>query len=129
MKLNKLTAIISAVLVFLLPLTALADKRNYKPPAEKGEVYIVVRYKQGFGPQPTQVSVSWGNWQKSQTFSPPKKLLLPGSGVPEGIVIKLRHTKNDSVEMTVESNGSIEYISQGGPPSAWNQKEYERVSW
>lgn len=129
MKLNKFTAIISAVLVFLLPLSALADRRNYRPPAEKGYVYIVVRYRQTFGPQPTQVSVSWGNWQKSGNFSPPKKLLLPGSGVPEGIVIKLRHSKNDSIEMTVESNGSINYVSQGDPPSAWNQKEYEKVNW
>lgn len=129
MKTNKFTAFICAVLVFLLPLTALADRRTYKPPAEKGDVYIVVRYKQGFGPQPTQVSVSWGNWQKSANFSPPKKLLLPGSGVPEGIVIKLRHSKNDSVEMSIESNGSIEYVSQGSAPGAWSQKEYQQVSW
>lgn len=129
MKLNKFIAFTSLVTVFLLPLTALADRRTYKPPPEKGYVYIVVNYKKGFGPQPTQVSVSWGNWRKSATFSPPKKLLLPGSGIPEGVVIRLRHSKNDSTELTVESNGSIEYVSQGTPPSAWNRKEYEKVNW
>lgn len=129
MKLNKFTALISTILIFLLPLVALADRRTYRPPAEKGDIYIVVRYKQGFGPQPTRVSVSWGNWQRSGTFSPPKKLLLPGSGVPEGIVIKLRHSKNDSIEMSIESNGSIEYVNQGSPPSGWNRKEYEKGYW
>jgi len=129
MKSNKLIAFASIIIVFLLPLTTLADKRNYTPPAQTGDIYIVVRYKQTFGPQPTQVSIFWGNWKKSGTFKPPAKLLFPGSGVPEGIVIKLRHSKKDSVQLTVESDGSVEYVSQGDPPSAWNQKEYVKVNW
>lgn len=129
MKRKSLAVLTNAVLIILLPLVCLADSRRYTPPAEKGDVYIVIRYRQGFGPQPTQVSVNWGNWQKSDTFSPPNKLLLPGSGIPEGIVIKLRHTKNDSIEMGINTNGSIGYVSQGGPPNEWNRKEYQKISW
>lgn len=129
MKLKKFTVFTSLVFVLLLPLIALADKRNYTPPSETGYIYIVVQYKRTFGPQPTQVSVFWGNWKKNQIFKPPLKLLFPGSGVPEGVVIRLRHSKKDSVQLTVESNGSIEYVSQGDPPSAWNQKEYTKVNW
>lgn len=129
MKRKLLAFTINTILILLLPLICLADSRRYTPPAERGEIYIVIRYKQTFGPQPTQVSINWGNWQKNDTFNPPNKLLLPGSGVPEGIVIKLRHTKNDSVEMGINSNGSIGSVSQGNPPSEWNRKEYQKINW
>lgn len=122
---NLFRGLLTAVLVTSLVTITLADSRSYTPPAETGTVYIIVRYRQGFGPQPTKISVRWGGYSLDETFSPPKKLLLPGSGIPEGFVIRLKHTKKDSLRIDVQTDGSIVNIYQGGEPSECRRGEYK----
>ncbi|MGI8883903.1 MAG: hypothetical protein ACR2IA_06635 [Pyrinomonadaceae bacterium] len=126
---NKILATIMIFVTLTFPLTVFADRKSYKPPAEKGTVYVIVKFRQGFGPQPTNISINWGNYNRSETIKPPLKGLFPGSGIPEGFVIKLRHTKNDSIELGAESDGSIQNIYQGSEPGECSKGEWKCISW
>ncbi|MBC7929140.1 MAG: hypothetical protein H7Z38_01070 [Rubrivivax sp.] len=117
-----------------MTMIVLADSRSYTPPAEKGEIYVVIRYRTagsmgGMYAQRTNVSVAWGRFNKSGSVNPPQ--VLPGRAIAaKGFVLKLRHTKNDSVSLTVETDGRIvQGPYQGGAPSEWNDGDYKRVEW
>lgn len=125
---------IAAMLIAAASAIALADSRSYTPPAEKGDVYVVIRYRTagsmgGMYAQRTSVSVTWGRYNRSGSVNPPQ--ILPGRAVAaKGFVLKLRHTKNDSVQLTVETDGRIvQGPYQGDPPSEWNDGDYERIKW
>lgn len=109
-----------------LPATVLADSRTFSPPSEKGTIYVVVRFTKGLGvlPQDTNVSIRWGNWSKSGRFN-------PGGGRTGkyGFVISLRHTKNDSIPLTVSTDGTITSIYQGSAPSEWSSGNYHTANW
>lgn len=112
--------------ILALPLTIWADSRNYTPPPEKGNIWVIVRFTKGFGivPMDTNVSIKWGNWQKSGKFHP------GNSRTPKnGFVIKLRHSKNDSVPLTVNTDGRIVNIFQGDPPGEWSDGNWHKDSW
>lgn len=126
MKTRILVVVVIAFCVAALPLTTLAESRTWTPPAEKGNVYVIVRFTKGGGvlPQDTNVSVRWGSWSKSGRFNP------GGDTLPKyGFVIKLRHTKNDSVPLTVSTDGRIENIYQGDPPAEWSSGTYHIKNW
>lgn len=112
---------------------ATGDSQTYNPPAERGEIYVVVRYRQGgmggMYAQPTSLSVAWGAFRKSGSIRPPQ--VLPGRAIgAKGFVLKLRHTKNDSVGLTVSTDGRISQGPyQGRPPSEWNDGDYAHVEW
>ena len=129
MKNYKFQAVGSLILLFIISLVVFADTRNYSPPPEKGFIYIVVRYRQGIVPQPTRITVKWGRYNREDEIRPPAKLLFPGSGIPEGFVIRLRHTNNDSISLTVETNGSIQQLYQGNEPREWKRGEYKQLTW
>jgi len=126
MKRKTLAATIMVFCVFAMPLTVWADSRSYTPPAQKGNIYIVIRFTKGGGvlPQDTNVSIRWGNWSKSGRFN-------PGGGRTgkDGFVIRLRHAKNDSVPLTVSTDGSIQNIYQGDEPREWSNGNYHTASW
>jgi hypothetical protein len=109
---------------------AWADSASYTPPAQKGDIYVVLQYKPGAINDlaikaPTKVSVTWGSFKKSETVKPHIM-----AGVPMGFVLKLKHTKADSIPLTVETDGKIEKKPlQGAPPPQWNNKAYRQVSW
>lgn len=115
--------------VLWVPLTVRADYRRWSPPAKKGYVYVVIKYKSLAG-QPTNVKITWGNWSNSGQFTA-ARALLPGRGVPSGFVIRLEHKKADSVPIEVETDGRIFGISQpDSPPSEWNDtSNYKTVKW
>lgn len=128
--------LIVALTFFTLPasvIVAVGDSQTYTPPPERGEIYVVVRYRLGgmggMYAQPTSLSVSWGAFRKSGTIRPPQ--VGPGRAMgAKGFVLKLRHTKNDSVALTVSTDGRIvQGPYQGGPPSEWNDGDYKRVEW
>jgi hypothetical protein len=96
---------------------ALADSRSYRPPAQTGDVYIVINYKKtSLRTETTNVTVSWGRYRRGGSVSPPQ---IPAGRAlsAKGFVFHLRHTKNDSKSMTVETDGRmIQGPYQGGPP-------------
>lgn len=114
-------------------IVATGDSQTYNPPAERGEIYVVVRYRQGgmggIVAQPTSLSVAWGAFRKSGSIRPPQ--VLPGRAIgAKGFVLKLRHTKNDSVGLTVSTDGRISQGPyQGRPPGEWNDGDYAHVEW
>src|SRR4051794_26791081 len=121
-----LTVVISLAAV---PTNLLAgDRRDFTPPAQRGKVYIVVRFTGAASivPKNVQAKVVWGSWNQTGSFN------SGGGRVPkEGFVIRLNHAKNDSVQLTVTTSGetSIERISQGEPPSEWSNGNYNTASW
>ncbi len=115
--------------VLALPLTVLANSQSFTPPAEKGTIYVIMKYRQTFGPQATQISINWGAYSNSDTINPPQKGLFPGSAVPEGFVIRLKHKKADSIRLDASSNGYIQNIYQGGEPSECSRKEWKCINW
>ena len=47
-----------------------------------------------------------------------------------GFIITLRHTKNDSIPMTVTSEGQIEKVEQlDSPPRQWSDSKYDKYNW
>lgn len=128
MKKQICSLLLTAVLLLSLPINLWADSSRYTPPAEKGDIYIVIEFKGQFPrKQPTSVNISWGNWSRNRTVNP-KSFVLPNN-IPEGFVIHLRHTKNDSIPIEVSTEGRIISIYQGNPPSQWNKKGWSQENW
>ncbi len=123
---RKLIATIGILFCLLAaPANIWADSRRYTPPTEKGTVYIVIKYRQTAGPQPTKVTISWGGWKLNETFDPPKTQMLAGNCCPEGFVIVLKHKKNDSIPIDINTNGNIRDVYQGNAPAECNQSGYK----
>jgi hypothetical protein len=125
---SKLIATIGILFCLLaIPSAVWADSTTWTPPAEKGTIYIFIKYRTTFGPQPTKVSIFWGNWNLNETFNPPKQLMTPGNCCPEGFIIVLKHKKNDSIPININTNGTIERnkIYQGAAPLECNSAEYK----
>lgn len=111
-----------------VPLAVLADSQTYTPPAEKGKIYVLINFAgaSGIVPKDLKVSVKWGGWQKSGAFN------SGGGRTPkDGVIIRLNHTKNDSVPLTVSTSaeGSIANIYQGGEPSQRSSGNWHYVEW
>lgn len=115
----------------IFALSCLADTKSYTPPPEKGDIYVVIQYKRGAlnAAATTRFSVRWGNFNRSDSVIPPK--VLPGRALSaKGFVLRLSHKKNDSVQLTVDTDGRIvNGPYQGKPPSEWNNNDYKRVDW
>lgn len=109
---------------------AFADSRTYRPPAETGYIYAVITYKRtALRTETTNVSVRWGGYNRSGSVSPPQ--VLPGRALSaKGFVLRLKHAKNDSVPLTVETDGRlIQGPYQGNPPAQWNDGDYRHIEW
>jgi hypothetical protein len=133
---RRATLLVTVVVALIIAATGvvLADSRTYTPPAEKGDIYVVIRYRTagsmgGMYAQRTSLSVAWGRYNKSGSVNPPQ--VLPGRAIAaKGFVLKLRHTKNDSVQLAVETDGRIvQGPYQGTAPSERNDGDYKRVEW
>lgn len=81
--------LIVALTFFMLlasAIVAAGDSQTYNPPAERGEIYVVVRYRLGgmggIYAQPTSLSVSWGAFRKNGTIRPPQ--VGPGRAMGKG---------------------------------------------
>lgn len=114
--------------VLAIPATVWADSQTFTPPAEKGKIYVVVRFggTTGIVGKDTRITIKWGGWQKSGTFN------SGGGRVPKyGYVIRLDHKKNDSVPLTVTTSAEtyIEDIYQGGEPSQKGNSNWHYVEW
>jgi hypothetical protein len=125
---RKITALVGILLCAIgLPLTVWADSRTYRPPAKRGTIYVVVDFKdynsRDFYPK-TTVSVKWGSFSRTKKFGTATTIRTAG------VVITLRHTKDDSVPLTVETDGRILSIQQSdSPPSQWNSGMYQKDNW
>jgi hypothetical protein len=109
---------------------AVADSRNYRPPAETGYIYTVILYKRtALRTETTSVSVRWGAYNRSGSVTPPQ--ILPGRALSaKGFVLRLRHSKNDSVPLNLDTNGRITTGPyQGSPPAEWNNGDYRHIEW
>ncbi len=110
-----------------VPITVMADGKTYTPPAKKGIVYIVVRFKpynsRDLFPR-TKVTVKWGSYTNSKSYG------AAFTTKTVGVVIALSHTKDDSVPMSVESEGTIASIAQlNSPPSESKSGNYQSDNW
>ena len=126
---NKICVLASIFfLVCVLPFTVWADTRRYTPPPRKGVIFVVVRFK-GYSStdirRSTKVSVSWGGYNRSDRFSGSK-----GGRPLLGVVIRLRHDNNDSVPMTVETDGQILQLEQTTrSPAQWTDSSWHTTDW
>ncbi len=126
---RKLIAIFGILFCLLaIPTTVRADTQTWTPPAEKGKIYVIVRFGQtsGIVPKNVKVNIKWGGWQKSGTFH------SGGGRTPKkGFVIRLDHKKNDSIPLTVTttSDARIERIYQGGEPSQKGNGDWHYEEW
>ncbi len=130
MKNKLLSLLLTVIFVSLLPTGVWAETRRYKPPPQKGDIYMVIRYKAynsrdaGLKTS-TTVSVNWGNYKRKGNVPRPAFDMQA-----RGFVLKLRHLNNDSIEMTVETDGTfITAPYQGNPPPEWNDRNFKRVEW
>lgn len=120
--------VLSIVLLCLtaLPMSTMADSKTFPPPPKKGTIYVIIKFTKGLGvtPMDHNVSIRWGNWSKNGRFN-------PGGGIlPKlGVVIRLKHSKDDSVPLTVDTEGAIQRIFQGDPPSEWSNGKWHTASW
>ena len=126
-KLSTFSAIVLTVM--LVPSSVWADTYRYDPPPRVGTIYIVVQfkpYKTGDVNPKTNVSVRWGNYSTSKSYG--RGML--SVRLKTGFIITLRHTKNDSIPMTVTSEGEIEKVEQlDSPPRQWSDSKYDKYNW
>jgi hypothetical protein len=109
---------------------AAADTKKYKPPAAKGDIYVVFEYLQNVAgtAAPTEVTVQWGSRKYNKKVAPPLKGCVTDFG--QGFVLKMAHTKADSVEMVVTSTGKIRHeIKQDVVPREWNARCWTPLTW
>ena len=122
---RKLIAMFGIVVCMtILPLSVWAETQTITPPSEKGFIWIVIRHKKSYPPMNTNVSIQWGRWSKKESIN--------AAGFRysyEGVVIRLRHSKNDSVPITVSTDGSILKFYQGNEPSQWSSKTWDKKNW
>ncbi|MBK8149539.1 MAG: hypothetical protein IPK58_15395 [Acidobacteria bacterium] len=123
---NQKTLAVVLILFCLLavPMTAFGESRTFRPPAEKGYVWVVVKHRKMYPPMDTTISIQWGRFSKQASIN---------AGCfrysCEGVVIRLTHSKNDSVPMTVTTDGSIVTIYQGEAPSQASNKNWQSKNW
>jgi hypothetical protein len=126
---RKMLVFLGIVFCFVaVPLTVWAGSQTFTPPAEKGKIYVIVRFggTSGIVPKDVKINIKWGSWQKSGAFN------SGGGRTPkEGFVIRLDHKKNDSVPLTVTTSaeGNIDNIYQGGEPSQKSSGNWHYVEW
>ena len=115
------------ICLMAVPSAVWADIRTYSPPPKKGNVYVVIRFKsynsKDFYPK-TTVKVKWGSYSRSKSYGTATTIRTAG------IVIALRHTKDDSTPLTVETDGTVLSVNQSdSPPSEWSNGMYQKDSW
>ncbi len=122
----KISAFTVLFCVLALPLAVWADTQTRTPPPKKGVIFVVIRYKEYSSRtirHSTNVSITWGSYSRSKHFS------TSASGTV-GVVIRLRHDNNDSVPMTVDTEGQIDFFDQTSrSPSQWTDARYDKVDW
>jgi hypothetical protein len=117
-----------SIMVFFIVITCFGqNSKSYTPPAEIGDIYIVVKYKLTMGtPVDTKITGKWGTWTNTATMKIPAAM----GCAPEGVVIKLKHSKPDQVPLTIDSNGAIISILQSNtPPQQFGKCAYKTVEW
>lgn len=125
-KMNKKLIATLGILVCLLaiPTVVWADTQTFHPPAEKGYIWVIIQHKKSFPPMDTKVSIKWGKWSKEASFSAARFRYSY-----EGVVIRLTHSKDDSVPLTVSTDGTIVNIYQGDKPSQSGSKTWDSKNW
>jgi hypothetical protein len=128
MKNKLITVVVILFCLCVIPTSTLADTRSYTPPPRKGVIFVVVRFK-GYSStdirRSTKVSVKWGGYNRSGRFSGTK-----GGRALLGVVIRLRHDNNDSVPLTIDTEGQILQLEQTTrSPSQWTDPSWETTDW
>lgn len=128
---KKLFTLPLAITALLLMSTVQANTLVYTPPAEIGNVYVVVNYnKSPIGtPIKTSVNINWGGWSKTGSFSTTDSRGCGAIMSTFGFVIKLYHSKKDSYAISATSDGKVVSVSQGNAPSQWSSPCYQQISW
>lgn len=123
------TASLWALLTLLAATAVWAATVTYTPPAQTGTIYTVINYKRVFGTAVnTSLSVAWGTFRRSGTISAPVGSC--SQSTPAGFVLRLQHTKADSVPLTVTTDGTfVRTPYQGTAPAEINHNCYQLVSW
>ena len=118
----------AAFAIVCIAQTSFADDpdTDYLPPNEPGDIYIVVKYRDLLGIcGDTTVWATWGSHSTSDTHKPPSRCF---TGPTSGYVVKLKHSKKDSVKLSVSSDGAIIYgPMQGDLP--WEYRSWPVDSW
>ena len=125
---KQMVAFVGVLFCFtIIPLTVWADSKSYKPPPKRGIIYVVIRFKpynsRDLYPK-TVVKLNWGNYSNSKRYGTATTIRTVG------VVIALRATKDDSIPLTVETDGIIVSIKQSdAPPSELSSGNYQKDSW
>lgn len=107
------------------------NEKTYSPPPEKGYVYVLVEHKgaiPGYASRKMQVRIVWGSrLNRVKTYDPGGLRSYSRTGV----IIRLEHKKNDSIPITVRTDGGRISIAQlKSPPQQWNDRDlWERDEW
>lgn len=123
-----LTACIAVACLLATPLSTFADSRSYRPPPQKGVIFVVIRAK-GYDStsirHSTKVAIRWGSYARSTRFPS-----ITRSRPALGMVIRLRHDNNDSVPITVDTDGQVLQLEQTSrSPSQWTDQNWEQADW
>jgi hypothetical protein len=123
------TACLGVLLATLTAAAVWGVSATYTPPAQTGTIYTVINYKRSLGTAVnTSLSVVWGTFQRSGPISAP--LDSCSQSIPAGFVLKLQHTKADSVPLTVSTDGTFARTPyQGAAPPEISHPCYKTVSW
>ena len=129
MKRKLISLCVLLLMLSVLPISVMADTQTKNPPKKPGVIFVVIRgkgYDSGSTRHSTRVSVTWGSFRKSQRFPSVGRALR----LSVGVVIRLRHDNSDSVPITVDTDGQIEFFEQTArSPKQWTDSNWEQVDW
>jgi hypothetical protein len=111
-----LSAVLTLMIVAVAALAAWAATASFTPPPEPGNIFAVINFdRSGGANQPTRVSVSWGEFNRSDMVGRPYGNC--SRTTPAGIVLLVRHAGRAPVPFHLTTNGTIvRGPYQGEPP-------------
>lgn len=96
-----------------------SNSRIFNPPSVKGDIYVIINRN---SEQIVSLTVDWGE------YKPPRTEIDLSNY--DGLVLHLRHMKDDSYPLKVITNGNIVTGPyQGNKPEEWNNNRYKTLAW
>jgi hypothetical protein len=104
MKRLNLSLVLTLAILALGAALAWGATATFTPPPQEGTIFAVINADRSVGARTTQISVRWGNFQRTVGRGNPYGNC---AGTMAGFVLMIRNTRGDSSPFTLTTTGRI----------------------